>query len=74
MAKNVNLPSARAVNRLGILFLIAVMAIIALGFLFSTWRTIDPGYVGIVFDKASHKVTNTLDPGWVFINPLRVYH
>jgi regulator of protease activity HflC (stomatin/prohibitin superfamily) len=39
-------------------------------FLFTTWRTIEPGYVGIVFDKASHRVTNTLDPGWVFINPL----
>jgi regulator of protease activity HflC (stomatin/prohibitin superfamily) len=25
--------------------------------------------VGIVFDKASHRITNTLDPGWVFINP-----
>jgi regulator of protease activity HflC (stomatin/prohibitin superfamily) len=37
----------------------------------TVWRTIRPGYVGIVFDKASHKVTtNALEPGWAFINPL----
>lgn len=60
----------RAAARLGTLVIIALLAIAGLSLLFSTWRTIDPGYVGIVFDKASHKVTNTLDPGWVFINPL----
>ncbi len=47
----------------------ALVALVALGLVFSAWRTIDPGYVGIVFDKASRRVTNTLDPGWVFINP-----
>jgi regulator of protease activity HflC (stomatin/prohibitin superfamily) len=46
-----------------------MVAVVVLGVTFSSWRTIDPGYVGIVFDKASHRVTNTLDPGWVFINP-----
>ena len=46
-----------------------VVALVALVLLFMSWRTIDPGYVGIVFDKASRRVTNTLDPGWVFINP-----
>ena len=70
MAKNINRPSPQVINRLGTLVIIAILALIALGTLFSTWRTIEPGYVGIVFDKASHKVTNTLDPGWVFINPL----
>jgi len=60
----------RAAARLGTLVIIALLAIGGLSLLFSTWRTIDPGFVGIVFDKASHKVTNTLDPGWVFINPL----
>ena len=53
-------------------FSLAVAALVALGvllLLFMSWRTIDPGYVGIVFDKASRRVTNTLDPGWVFINP-----
>jgi regulator of protease activity HflC (stomatin/prohibitin superfamily) len=47
----------------------ALIALLALLFLFMAWRTIDPGYVGIVFDKASHRVSNTADPGWVFINP-----
>lgn len=47
----------------------ALLAVITLVLLFMSWRTIEPGYVGIVFDKASRKVTNTLDPGWVFVNP-----
>jgi regulator of protease activity HflC (stomatin/prohibitin superfamily) len=49
--------------------IVAVVAVLALVVMFSSWRTIDPGYVGIIFDKASHQVTNTADPGWVFINP-----
>ena len=63
-------PINRAAARLGTLVIVALVALLGLGILFTTWRTIDPGYVGIVFDKASHQVTNTLDPGWVFINPL----
>lgn len=47
----------------------AFVAVIAAVLIFMSWRTIDPGFVGIVFDKASHKVTNTLEPGWVLINP-----
>lgn len=47
----------------------ALMAVAALAVVFSAWRTIEPGYVGIVFDKAQRKVQNTLEPGWVFINP-----
>ena len=70
MARATNAAPNRAVARLGTLIVIALLAIGGLGLLFTTWRTIDPGFVGIVFDKASHKVTNTLDPGWVFINPL----
>ncbi|HNP72615.1 MAG TPA: prohibitin family protein [Kouleothrix sp.] len=70
MARTASPNPARAAARLGTLVIIALVALGGLGLLFTTWRTIDPGYVGIVFDKASHKVTNTLDPGWVFINPL----
>ena len=70
MARTANPTPTRAAARLGTLVIIALLAIAGLVILFSTWRTIDPGFVGIVFDKASHKVTNTLDPGWVFINPL----
>lgn len=47
----------------------ALVALVALGLVFSSWRTIEPGYVGIVFDKASRKVTGTQEPGWTFINP-----
>lgn len=70
MARTASPSPGRASARLGTLAIIALLAIAGLSTLFSTWRTIDPGFVGIVFDKASHKVTNTLDPGWVFINPL----
>jgi regulator of protease activity HflC (stomatin/prohibitin superfamily) len=62
-------PSSRSIVGLFTLGIAALIALIALGLVFAAWRTIEPGYVGIVFDKASRKVTNTLDPGWVFINP-----
>ena len=47
-----------------------VVALVLLVVVFSAWRSIRPGYVGIVFDKINHKVTTgALDPGWAFINP-----
>jgi regulator of protease activity HflC (stomatin/prohibitin superfamily) len=47
-----------------------VVAVVLLVIVFSAWRSIRPGYVGIVFDKANHNVTTgALDPGWAFINP-----
>lgn len=61
----------RPLFRLGTLFIVAVVALILFGITFSAWRNINPGYVGIVFDKANHNVTTgALDPGWAFINPL----
>ncbi len=57
-------------RRIGSLVLVAFVALLLLGFVFSAWRNIRPGYVGIVFDKASHQVTaSALEPGWAFINP-----
>ncbi len=47
----------------------ALLALLALGLVFASWRTIDPGFVGIVFDKARKQVTNTAQPGWTFVNP-----
>jgi regulator of protease activity HflC (stomatin/prohibitin superfamily) len=48
----------------------ALIAVVAFGLIFSSWRTIEPGYVGIIFDKVSRNVSaRALDPGWQFINP-----
>ncbi len=59
-------PLARVVT----LVLVGFVALVLLGLTFSAWRSIRPGYVGIVFDKANHNVTTAaLDPGWAFINP-----
>jgi len=65
-AKRPGGPSVRSIFTLGIA---ALISLVALGFIFSAWRTIEPGFVGIVFDKASRKVTGTQEPGWTFINP-----
>ena len=46
------------------------IALAALVLLFMSWRTIQPGYVGIEFNKAKNDVTTgALEPGWVLINP-----
>lgn len=59
-------PVARVVT----LVVALIVAAALLGLTFSAWRSINPGYVGIVFDKANHNVTTgALDPGWAFINP-----
>jgi regulator of protease activity HflC (stomatin/prohibitin superfamily) len=58
------------VTRIMSFLLAAVLAVLLLVIVFSAWRSIRPGYVGIVFDKANHNVTTgALDPGWAFINP-----
>jgi regulator of protease activity HflC (stomatin/prohibitin superfamily) len=58
------------VTRILSFLLAAAVALILLVIVFSAWRSIRPGYVGIVFDKANHNVTTgALDPGWAFINP-----
>src|SRR5215212_10304461 len=55
---------------LGTLGIVVLVAAGLLGVVFSTWRSIRPGYVGIVFDKAAHQVTTgAREPGWAFINP-----
>ena len=60
----------RASAWLGTLGVIGVVAAVLLGLLLTTWRNVQPGYVGIVFDKFNHRVTaRALEPGWAFINP-----
>ncbi len=62
---------SRGLGRIGTLVIIAAIAMALLGITSASWRSIQPGYVGIVFDKASHDVTaGALEPGWAFINPL----
>ena len=51
-----------------------VVAVIIVGgalvVLMTAWRSVNPGYVGVVFDKVRHQVTTgVLEPGWAFINP-----
>jgi regulator of protease activity HflC (stomatin/prohibitin superfamily) len=61
---------SRNIGRIGTLVVIAAIALVLLGLMTSSWRSIQPGYVGIVFDKANHNVTaGALEPGWAFINP-----
>lgn len=71
MTANARTPRAgsRGITGIFTLAIAAMIALVALGFIFAAWRTIEPGYVGIVFDKASRKVTGTQEPGWTFINP-----
>jgi regulator of protease activity HflC (stomatin/prohibitin superfamily) len=70
MARATSSGSTRAVARIGTLVVVALVAIVLLGLTVSAWRSISPGYVGIVFDKANHNVTaGALEPGWAFINP-----
>jgi regulator of protease activity HflC (stomatin/prohibitin superfamily) len=57
-------------GRLITIVIVALVAVVLLGLMFTAWRSIRPGYVGIVFDKINHRVTTgALDPGWAFINP-----
>ncbi len=61
-------PDRRKIVTLGIALFIVIAALSVLRY---SWRSISPGYVGIVFDKANHSVTaKRLEPGWAFINPL----
>ena len=63
-------PTPGSIRRIVTLGAALLVALAALGMVFATWRTIEPGYVGIIFDKVSRKVSaRALDPGWQFINP-----
>lgn len=67
--KKISLPG-KNIAQLGTLSTIAIIAIALIALMVLSWRNIRPGYVGIVFDKASHQVTTgALEPGWAFINP-----
>lgn len=66
-------PASKRPARIGVsATLIVVFLVVAasLVVMMMAWRTIPPGYVGIVFNKANHQVTTgALQPGWAFINP-----
>jgi regulator of protease activity HflC (stomatin/prohibitin superfamily) len=70
MPTTVDFSPPRFVARIGTIVVVFIVAVVLLGFTFTAWQSIRPGYVGIVFDKINHKVTTgALDPGWAFINP-----
>jgi regulator of protease activity HflC (stomatin/prohibitin superfamily) len=63
-------PPRRGLLGLFTLGIAALIALVALGLIFAAWRTIEPGYVGIIFNKVNRQVdARALDPGWQFINP-----
>lgn len=69
MANKPVLP-AQIMARIGTLMIVALIALALIVLMVMSWRNIRPGYVGIVFDKATHQVTTgALEPGWAFINP-----
>lgn len=56
--------------RWGGIISIVVVVFIAIGVLLTSWRDVDPGYLGIKFNKISGEVTTArLTPGNYFINP-----
>lgn len=70
MTRGINAPARQTVVRFAVLAIIVIVMLMVLGLVFIAWRSIHPGYVGIVFDKVSHRVTTgVLEPGWAFINP-----
>ncbi|NJN66938.1 MAG: prohibitin family protein [Chloroflexaceae bacterium] len=56
-------------KKMGLAIIIGI-SVVFMGLVLLSWRNVRPGYVGIVFDRATHKVTTgALEPGWAFINP-----
>lgn len=69
-AANPSQSPIRSITRIGTLLITVLIALVILGLIASSWRSIEPGFVGIVFDKANHNVTaGALEPGWALINP-----
>ncbi|NJN66973.1 MAG: prohibitin family protein [Chloroflexaceae bacterium] len=56
--------------QVSVLSVVAIIGVFLLALLVASWRTIQPGNVGIVFDKSVHRINETpLEPGWAFVNP-----
>lgn len=67
---NTNSGTVQKAVRLGVLVIIGIVAIMLLSLLRASWRTVRPGYVGVVFDKVTHTVTSKArEPGWTLLNP-----
>ena len=64
-------PRAKApIVALPILIVAIVVVVGILIIVMMAWRSVNPGYVGVVFDKVNHRVTaGVLEPGWAIINP-----
>jgi len=56
--------------RVSVLSLVAIIGVFLVALLVASWRTIQTGNVGIVFDKSVHQIKATpLKPGWALVNP-----
>lgn len=52
---------------------IVLFAIVGLGALISSITSVEPGFVGVVFDKQTKEINPTpLHPGWSFVKPFSV--
>lgn len=70
MYKNENASGALAAIGL---IVVVLFAIIGLGALVSSITSIEPGFVGIVFDKQTKEISPIpLHPGWSFVKPFSV--
>lgn len=52
-----------------IVVLMVVVGIIGGIYYALSWETIEPGMIGVVFNKRERKVTNVAQPGWIKIDP-----
>lgn len=65
---------AKVATWVSILSIVGVVGVLILSLLLLSWRTIQPGNVGIIFDKSTHTINETpLEPGWAFVNPFTEY-
>lgn len=64
-------PARRALPVALPILVVAILAVVSLlVIVMMAWRSVNPGYVGVVFDKVNHRVTaGVLEPGWAIINP-----
>jgi regulator of protease activity HflC (stomatin/prohibitin superfamily) len=65
---------AKIAARLSIISIVAIVVVLVVAFVLLSWRTVQPGNTGIIFDKSTHTIKDRpLEPGWAFVNPFTQY-